>query len=73
MADGGTPEHFVQVAAHELAMRKDIAMLDEVRSALPYSALSDELFDRVLGFIRDGKQSDTTVTVGDRDRINRKT
>ena len=24
------------------------AMLDEVRSALPYSALSDELFDRVL-------------------------
>ncbi|MEO5866086.1 MAG: ligase-associated DNA damage response DEXH box helicase [Sphingomonas sp.] len=30
------------------------AMLDEVRSALPYSALSDEVFDRVLGFIRDG-------------------
>ena len=29
-------------------------LLDEVRSALPYSALSDELFDRVLGFIRDG-------------------
>ena len=30
------------------------AMLDEVRSALPYSALADELFDKVLGFIRDG-------------------
>ena len=33
------------------------AMLDEVRSALPYSALTDELFDRVLGFIRDGGYS----------------
>ena len=33
------------------------AMLDEVRSALPYSALSDALFDRVLGFIRDGGYS----------------
>ena len=33
------------------------AMLAEVRSALPYSALSDELFDRVLGFIRDGGYS----------------
>ncbi|WP_414714268.1 ligase-associated DNA damage response DEXH box helicase [Sphingomonas sp.] len=33
------------------------ALLDEVRSALPYSALSDELFDRVLGFIRDGGYS----------------
>jgi ATP-dependent Lhr-like helicase len=32
-------------------------MLDEVRSALPYSALSDELFARVLGFIRDGGYS----------------
>ncbi|WP_375392157.1 ligase-associated DNA damage response DEXH box helicase [uncultured Sphingomonas sp.] len=30
------------------------ALLDEVRAALPYSALSDALFDRVLGFIRDG-------------------
>jgi ATP-dependent helicase Lhr and Lhr-like helicase len=29
-------------------------LLDEVRSALPYSALSDDLFARVLGFIRDG-------------------
>nr|WP_193752991.1 ligase-associated DNA damage response DEXH box helicase [Sphingomonas endophytica] len=33
------------------------AMLDEVRSALPYSALTDELFERVLGFIRDGGYS----------------
>ena len=32
-------------------------LLDEIRSALPYSALSDELFDRVLGFIRDGGYS----------------
>jgi ATP-dependent Lhr-like helicase len=32
-------------------------MLDEVRSALPYSALTDELFDKVLGFIRDGGYS----------------
>ena len=30
------------------------ALLDEVRSALPYSALDADLFDRVLGFIRDG-------------------
>ncbi|WP_261300297.1 ligase-associated DNA damage response DEXH box helicase [Sphingomonas alpina] len=30
------------------------AMLDEIRSALPYSALTDETFERVLGFIRDG-------------------
>jgi len=29
-------------------------MLDEVRSALPYSALEAETFERVLGFIRDG-------------------
>jgi len=33
------------------------AMLDEIRSSLPYSALTDELFDRVLGFIRDGGYS----------------
>ena len=32
-------------------------MLDEVRSALPYSALTDATFDRVLGFIRDGGYS----------------
>ena len=30
------------------------AMLDEIRSALPYSALTEETFERVLGFIRDG-------------------
>src|SRR3546814_6079699 len=29
-------------------------MRDEVRSALPYSALTDDAFARVLGFIRDG-------------------
>lgn len=29
-------------------------MLDEVRSALPYSALETETFERVLSFIRDG-------------------
>ena len=33
------------------------ALLDEVRSALPYSALTDDLFERVLGFIRDGGYS----------------
>ncbi len=32
-------------------------LLDEIRSALPYSALTDEMFDRVLGFIRDGGYS----------------
>ncbi|WP_448663041.1 ligase-associated DNA damage response DEXH box helicase [Sphingomonas sp. CJ20] len=29
-------------------------MLDEVRAALPYSALTQETFERVLGFIADG-------------------
>ena len=29
-------------------------MLEEIRSALPYSALTQEEFDRVLGFIADG-------------------
>jgi ATP-dependent Lhr-like helicase len=32
-------------------------LLDEIRSALPYSALTDDLFDKVLGFIRDGGYS----------------
>ncbi len=32
-------------------------MLDEVRGSLPYSALSDDLFVQVLGFIRDGGYS----------------
>jgi ATP-dependent helicase Lhr and Lhr-like helicase len=35
----------------------EAAMLDEVRSALPYSALTAELFAQVLGFIRDGGYS----------------
>ena len=33
------------------------AMLDEVRGAMPYSALTGALFDQVLGFIRDGGYS----------------
>jgi len=33
------------------------ALLAEVRSALPYSALTDELFAQVLNFIRDGGYS----------------
>ncbi len=32
-------------------------LLDEIRAALPYSALTDDLFDRVLNFIRDGGYS----------------
>ncbi|WP_275431438.1 ligase-associated DNA damage response DEXH box helicase [Sphingomonas longa] len=32
-------------------------LLDEVRSALPYSALTADTFERVLGFIRDGGYS----------------
>ncbi|KQS05116.1 DNA ligase-associated DEXH box helicase [Sphingomonas sp. Leaf357] len=33
---------------------READLLDEIRSALPYSALTDETFSRVLGFIRDG-------------------
>ena len=33
------------------------ALLDEIRSALPYSALDDKTFDRVLHFISDGGYS----------------
>ncbi|WP_443027025.1 ligase-associated DNA damage response DEXH box helicase [Sphingomonas sp. GB1N7] len=33
---------------------REAEMLDEIRSALPYSALTDDTFTRVLGFIRDG-------------------
>lgn len=33
------------------------ALLDEIRSAMPYSALTDETFDRVLNFIADGGYS----------------
>jgi ATP-dependent helicase Lhr and Lhr-like helicase len=46
----------VMACACAAPFRRD-DMLDEVRSALPYSALSDDLFDRVLGFIRDGGYS----------------
>jgi ATP-dependent helicase Lhr and Lhr-like helicase len=33
---------------------EEAALLAEIRSALPYSALTDELFERVLGFIESG-------------------
>jgi ATP-dependent Lhr-like helicase len=33
---------------------EETALLDEVRAALPYSALSDELFHQVLGYIESG-------------------
>ena len=33
------------------------ALLQELRAALPYSALADDVFERVLGFIRDGGYS----------------
>lgn len=36
---------------------REETLLDEVRSALPYSALTAELFGQVLGFIRDGGYS----------------
>lgn len=32
-------------------------LLQEIRAALPYSALTDDVFERVLGFIRDGGYS----------------
>ncbi len=32
-------------------------LLREIRAALPYSALTDDVFERVLGFIRDGGYS----------------
>ena len=46
----------VMACACAAPFRRD-ELLDEVRSALPYSAMSDELFDRVLNFIRDGGYS----------------
>ena len=46
----------VMACACAAPFRRD-DLLDEVRSALPYSALTDDLFDRVLGFIRDGGYS----------------
>lgn len=48
-------QHVMACACAE-PFRED-ELLDEVRSALPYSALTDELFGRVLGFIRDGGYS----------------
>ncbi|MEI5688290.1 ligase-associated DNA damage response DEXH box helicase [Sphingomonas kyungheensis] len=50
------------LAQHVMAMAcaapfEAAALLDEVRSALPYSALTEETFERVLGFIRDGGYS----------------
>ena len=46
----------VMACACAAPFRRD-ELLDEIRSALPYSAMSDELFDRVLNFIRDGGYS----------------
>jgi ATP-dependent Lhr-like helicase len=46
----------VMACACAAPFRRD-ELLDEIRSALPYSALTDALFDRVLGFIRDGGYS----------------
>lgn len=43
----------VMACACAAPFRED-ELLDEVRSALPYSALPEETFARVLGFIRDG-------------------
>ncbi|HEU4960660.1 MAG TPA: ligase-associated DNA damage response DEXH box helicase [Sphingomonas sp.] len=43
----------VMACACAAPFRED-ELLDEVRSALPYSALTEETFARVLGFIRDG-------------------
>ena len=45
-------QHIMACACAQPFRRDDL--LDEIRGALPYSALSDDLFDRVLGFIRDG-------------------
>ncbi|WP_308814949.1 ligase-associated DNA damage response DEXH box helicase [Sphingomonas sp. GV3] len=46
----------VMACACAAPFRRD-ALLDEIRGATPYSALPDETFDRVLGFIRDGGYS----------------
>ena len=46
----------VMACACAAPFRRD-DLLDEVRGALPYSALSGDLFDRVLNFIRDGGYS----------------
>ena len=48
-------QHVMACACAAPFQRDDL--LDELRGALPYSGLTDELFDRVLGFIRDGGYS----------------
>ncbi len=48
-------QHIMAVACAAPFKRDEL--LVEVRSSLPYSALPDETFDRVLGFIRDGGYS----------------
>ncbi|MBB5713360.1 ligase-associated DNA damage response DEXH box helicase [Sphingomonas aerophila] len=48
-------QHVMACACAEPFRRDEL--LDEIRSALPYSALTDETFDRVLGFISDGGYS----------------
>ena len=48
-------QHIMACACAAPFWRDDL--LDEIRSALPYSALTGETFDRVLGFIRDGGYS----------------
>jgi len=48
-------QHVMACACAEPFRRDEL--LDEIRSALPYSALTDETFDQVLGFIRDGGYS----------------
>ena len=48
-------QHVMALACARPFRRDDL--LAEIRSALPYSALPDETFDRVLGFIRDGGYS----------------
>ncbi len=48
-------QHIMAMACAAPFRRDDL--IAEIRSALPYSALTDETFDRVLGFIRDGGYS----------------
>ncbi len=57
--DNFAPGAFDVLAQHIMACAcaapfGEAAMLDEIRSATPYSALEIETFERVLGFIRDG-------------------
>ena len=48
-------QHIMAVACARPFRRDEL--LNEIRGSLPYSALTDETFDRVLGFIRDGGYS----------------